>query len=70
VAELLCQAADETSGVAKNPSPQAFVITMTSSTLTFRARTWTDRSEDWMTVRGYLWVVINQKLAQENVALA
>lgn len=70
VAELLIQAADETPGVAKTPSPQAFVITMTSSTLTFELRTWTDRSEDWMTVRGYLWVVINQKLAQENVALA
>jgi potassium efflux system protein len=70
VAELLIQAADETPGVAKTPSPQAFVITMTSSMLTFELRTWTDRSEDWMAVRGYLWVVVNQKLAQENVALA
>jgi potassium-dependent mechanosensitive channel len=70
VAELLIQAADETPGVAKTPSPQAFVITMTSSMLTFELRTWTDQSEDWMAVRGYLWVVVNQKLAQENVALA
>jgi potassium-dependent mechanosensitive channel len=70
VAELLMQAADETPGVAKTPSPQAFVITMTSSMLTFELRTWTDQSEDWMTVRGHLWVVVNQKLAQENVALA
>jgi potassium-dependent mechanosensitive channel len=70
LAELLLQAADETPGVAKTPAPQAFVITMTSTTLTFELRTWTDRFEDWMTVRGYLWVAINQKLARENVALA
>jgi potassium efflux system protein len=70
LAELLLQAADETPGVAKTPAPRAFVMTMTSTTLTFELRTWTDRFEDWMTVRGYLWVAINQKLAHENVALA
>jgi small-conductance mechanosensitive channel len=70
LAELLLQAADETLGVAKTPAPRAFVMTMTSTMLTFELRTWTDRFEDWMTVRGYLWVAINQKLAHENVALA
>jgi small-conductance mechanosensitive channel len=70
LAELLLQAADETPGVAKTPEPRAFVMTMTSTMLTFELRTWTDRFEDWMTVRGHLWVAINQKLAHENVALA
>jgi potassium-dependent mechanosensitive channel len=70
VAELLRQAASETPGVAATPPPQAFVVTMTSTTLGFEIRTWTDRFEDWMTVRGDLWAMINRKLEQENVALA
>jgi potassium-dependent mechanosensitive channel len=70
VAELLRQAASETPGVAATPPPQAFVVTMTSTTLSFEVRTWTDRFEDWMTVRGDLWATINRKLAEDNVALA
>ena len=70
VAELLRQAAGETPGVAVTPPPQAFVVTMTSTTLSFEIRTWTDRFEDWMTVRGDLWTTINRKLAEDNVALA
>jgi len=70
VAELLRQAASETPGVAVTPPPQAFVVTLTSTTLSFEVRTWTDRFEDWMRVRGDLWAAINQKLAHENVALA
>jgi potassium-dependent mechanosensitive channel len=70
VAELLRQAASETPGVAATPPPQAFVVTMTSTTLSFEVRTWTDRFEDWMTVRGDLWTTINRKLAEDNVALA
>jgi potassium efflux system protein len=70
VAELLRQAASETPGVAATPPPQAFVVTMTSTTLSFEIRIWTDRFEDWMTVRGDLWATINRKLAEDNVALA
>jgi potassium-dependent mechanosensitive channel len=70
VAELLRQAASETPGVAVTPPPQAFVATMTSTTLSFEVRIWTDRFEDWMTVRGDLWTTINRKLAEDNVALA
>jgi potassium-dependent mechanosensitive channel len=70
VAELLRQAATETPGVAATPPPQAFVVTLTSTTLSFEIRIWTDRFEDWMSVRGDLWAAINQKLAHENVALA
>jgi potassium-dependent mechanosensitive channel len=70
VAELLRQAASETPGVAATPPPQAFVVTMTSTTLSFEVRIWTDRFEDWMTVRGDLWTTINRKLAEDNVALA
>jgi len=43
----------------------AFVVTFTSTTLSFEIRTWTDQFEDWMTVRGDLWVMINRKLEQE-----
>jgi Small-conductance mechanosensitive channel len=70
VAELLRQAATDTPGVAVTPPPQAFVVTLTSSTLGFEIRTWTDQFEDWMKVRGDLWAMINRKLEQENVALA
>jgi small-conductance mechanosensitive channel len=70
VAGLLRQAASETPGVATTPPPQAFVVTMTSTTLSFEVRTWTDRFEDWMSVRGDLWATINRKLAEDNVALA
>jgi potassium efflux system protein len=66
----LRQAATETPGVAATPPPQAFVVTLTSTTLSFEIRIWTDRFEDWMSVRGDLWAAINQKLAHENVALA
>ena len=68
--ELLRQAADETSGVVKNPAPQAYITTLSSKALTFELRAWTDRYEDWMKIQSDLWAAINSKLEHENISLA
>ena len=68
-AELLKQAASETSGVVKNPAPQAFITTLSSNALTLELRAWTDQFEDWMKIQSDLWAAINRKLEHENIAL-
>jgi potassium efflux system protein len=68
--ELLEQSANETSGVVKNPAPQAFITTLNSKTLTLEVRAWTDQYEDWMKIQSDLWAAINRKLERENIELA
>jgi small-conductance mechanosensitive channel len=63
-AELLRQAASETSGVVENPAPQAYITALSSNTLTLELRAWTDRYEDWMKIQSDLWAAINRKLDQ------
>ena len=53
-AELLRQAASETSGVVKNPAPQAYITALSSNTLILELRAWTDRYEDWMKIQSDL----------------
>lgn len=69
-AELLRQAATETSRVVKNPPPQAYITALSSNTLTLELRAWTDRYDDWMQIQSDLWATINRKLEDENIALA
>jgi potassium efflux system protein len=68
--ELLKQSASETSGVVKNPAPQAFITTLNSKTLTLELRAWTDQYEDWMEIQSDLWAAINRKLEHQNIELA
>jgi potassium efflux system protein len=68
-AELLRQAASETSGVVKNPVPQAYITALSSNTLTLELRAWTDQYEEWMKIQSDLWSAINSKLEHENIAL-
>jgi potassium efflux system protein len=67
--ELLEQSASETSGVVKNPAPQAFITTLNSKTLTLEVRAWTDQYEDWMKIQSDLWAAINRKLERANIEL-
>ncbi|HTC13938.1 MAG TPA: mechanosensitive ion channel domain-containing protein [Chthoniobacterales bacterium] len=67
--ELLEQSASETSGVVKNPAPQAFITTLNSKTLTLELRAWTDQYEDWMKIQSDLWAAINRKLERANIEL-
>ena len=67
--ELLERSASETSGVVKNPAPQAFITTLNSKTLTLEVRAWTDQYEDWMKIQSDLWAAINRKLEHENIEL-
>jgi potassium efflux system protein len=67
--ELLEQSASETSGVVKNPAPQAFITTLNSKTLTLEVRAWTDQYEDWMKIQSDLWAAINRKLEDANIEL-
>jgi small-conductance mechanosensitive channel len=69
-AELLTQAAGETSGVVKNPAPQAYITAVSSNTLSLELRAWTDRYEDWMKIQSDLWGSINLRFEREKIALA
>ncbi|MBV8814540.1 MAG: mechanosensitive ion channel [Verrucomicrobia bacterium] len=70
VVQLLKDTATETPGVAKTPVPQAYVTTLSSNALTLELRAWTDRYEDWMEIQSDLWIAINRKLEQKQIALA
>jgi potassium-dependent mechanosensitive channel len=70
VVQLLKDTATETPGVAKAPVPQAYVTTLSSNALTLELRAWTDRYEDWMEIQSDLWIAINRKLEQKQIALA
>ena len=67
--ELLRQAASETSGVVKNPAPQAYITALSSNTLTLELRAWTDRYEDWMKIQSDLWASINLRFEHGKIAL-
>ena len=68
-AELLRQAAGETSGVVKNPAPQAYITALSSNALSLELRAWTDRYEDWMKIQSDLWASINLRFEHGKIAL-
>jgi small-conductance mechanosensitive channel len=57
-------------GVAKEPSPQVYVVNFTAGAVTFQVRAWTDRYQGWAQLRSDLAVEVNDALAREKIAIA
>jgi small-conductance mechanosensitive channel len=70
VVELLKSTASAHPGVAKQPSPQVYVVSFSAGAITFQLRAWTDRNEDWAQLRSDLSVDVNDALAREKIAIA
>jgi potassium efflux system protein len=70
VFELLKSTAAGHPGVAKEPSPQVYVVNFTAGALSFQLRVWTDRHHEWAQLRSDLSVAVNDALAREKIAIA
>jgi potassium efflux system protein len=70
VVELLKSTAAAHPGIAKEPSPQVYVVSFSAGAVTFQLRAWTDRHEDWAQLRSDLSVAVNEALAREKIAIA
>jgi small-conductance mechanosensitive channel len=70
VVELLKSTAAGYPGVAKEPSPQVYVVNFTAGAVTFQLRAWTDRYQGWAQLRSDLGVAVNDALAREKIAIA
>ena len=70
VVELLKSTATDHPGVAKEPSPQVYVVNFTAGAVTFQLRAWTDRYQGWAQLRSDLSVAVNDALAREKIAIA
>ena len=70
VVELLKSTAAGHPGVAKEPSPQVYVVNFTAGAVTFQLRAWTDRYQGWAQLRSDLGVAVNDALAREKIAIA
>jgi small-conductance mechanosensitive channel len=69
VVELLVRVAANHPHVAKEPTPQAYVVNFASGAVTFQLRAWTDRYEDWVQVRSDLSIAVDEVLTQENIGI-
>jgi potassium-dependent mechanosensitive channel len=58
VFELLKSTAAGHPGVAKEPSPQVYVVNSTAGAITFQLRVWTDQYQEWAQLRSDLSVAI------------
>jgi potassium-dependent mechanosensitive channel len=70
VFELLKRTAAGHPGVAKEPSPQVYVVNFTAGAVTFQLRVWTDRYHEWVQLRSDLSVAVKDALAREKIAIA
>jgi potassium-dependent mechanosensitive channel len=70
VFELLKSTAAGHPGVAKEPSPQVYVVNFTAGAITFQLRVWTDQYHAWAQLRSDLSVAVNDALAREKIAIA
>jgi small-conductance mechanosensitive channel len=70
VFELLKSTAAGHTGVAKEPSPQVYVVNFTAGAITFQLRVWTDQYHEWAQLRSDLSVAVNDALAREKIAIA
>ena len=70
VVELLKSTAAAHPGVAKEPSPQVYVVNFSAGALTFQLRVWIDRYEDLAQLRSDLSLALNNALAREKIAIA
>jgi potassium-dependent mechanosensitive channel len=70
VIEVLKNVAVNHPTVAKEPAPQAFVLSFAPGAVSFQLRAWTDRYEDWVQVRSDLSVAVDEALTRENITVA
>jgi len=70
VFELLKSTAASHPGVAREPSPQVYVVNFTAGAITFQLRVWTDQYHEWAQLRSDLSVAVNDALAREKIAIA
>ena len=70
VTELLKRTAAAHPGVAREPSPQVYVMNFSAGAVTFQLRAWTDRQEDWARLRSDLSLAVKDALAREKIAMA
>jgi potassium-dependent mechanosensitive channel len=63
VVELLKSTAATHPGVAKEPSPQVYVVNFSAGAVTFQLRAWIDRYEDLAQLRSDLSLAVNNKKA-------
>ena len=69
VFELLKSTAADHPGVAKEPSPQVYVVNFTAGAITFQLRVWTDQYHEWAQLRSDLSVAVNDALAREKIVV-
>ena len=69
VTELLKSTAAAHPGVAREPSPQVYVINFNAGAVTYQLRAWTDRQEDWAQLRSDLSLAVKDALAREKIAI-
>jgi potassium-dependent mechanosensitive channel len=70
VTELLKTAAANLPGVAKEPTPQVYVVSFAAGAVGFQVRAWTDRYRDWAQVRSDLSVSLSNALVREKITIA
>jgi small-conductance mechanosensitive channel len=69
VIESLKSTAAAQPGVAKDPSPQVYVVNFSAAAVTFQLRAWTDRYQDWAQLRSDLSVAVNETLVREKITI-
>jgi potassium-dependent mechanosensitive channel len=70
VVEVLKNAAANHPGLAKEPAPQAYVVSFAPGAVSYKLRAWTDRYEDWIQVQSDLSVAVDDALARESITVA
>lgn len=70
VLDILTNVAKANRSVIANPPPQALLVTLSGTALTFKLRAWIDSEEEWMKITSDLTLAINAALAKENIAMA
>jgi potassium-dependent mechanosensitive channel len=69
VIELLVETAVSVEGVLGKPAPVAFFQGFGDSALNFELRAWTDRFEEWGSIRSQMAVAVNNRLKEEGIVI-
>ena len=69
VIALLIEVAASVPGVLGKPAPVAFFQGFGDSALNFELRAWTDRFEEWVSIRSQMAVAVNNRLKAEGVEI-
>lgn len=69
ILQLLCEQATANPLVSTNPPPKAVVTDMSGDAFTYQLRAWTNKYEDWTTLRSELLESLYAKLKQDGLVL-